>query len=202
MKKLIFLLPFLVLCSYVSPPGPGITDPERMFLVKYLTETKNDFLKATQGLTEAQKNFKASPDRWSIAQCMEHIALSESRIFERVEGFLKQPADPSKRSEVKSTDDQIIRTLVDRSRKLSAPESLKPSNKFANSDEAQVSFVAQRDKTIDYVRTTQDDLRDHFGLHPAYGMLDDFQWIILIAAHSKRHTLQMEEVKADKGFPR
>ena len=55
---------------------------------------------------------------------------------------------------------------------------------------------------MDYVRTTNDDLRDHFGPHPTLGTLDGYQWILLISAHSERHTKQIEEVKADPNFPK
>ena len=55
---------------------------------------------------------------------------------------------------------------------------------------------------MDYVRTTNDDLRDHFGPHPMLGTMDAYQWILLISAHSERHTKQIEEVKADPNFPK
>jgi len=55
---------------------------------------------------------------------------------------------------------------------------------------------------MDYVSTTNDDLRDHMGPHPVLGPLDAYQWILLISAHSERHTKQIEEVKADPNFPK
>jgi hypothetical protein len=36
---------------------------------------------------------------------------------------------------------------------------------------------------------------------PVLGPLDAYQWILLISAHSERHTKQIEEVKADPNFP-
>ena len=33
---------------------------------------------------------------------------------------------------------------------------------------------------MDYIRTTNDDLRDHFFDHPAFGTLDGYQWLLLI----------------------
>ena len=33
-------------------------------------------------------------------------------------------------------------------------------------------------------------------------MMDTYQWMLLVAGHSKRHTLQIEEVKASPGFPK
>ena len=55
---------------------------------------------------------------------------------------------------------------------------------------------------MDYVRTSNDDFRDHLGPHPVFGALDGYQWILLLSAHSERHTKQIEEVKADPGFPK
>ena len=50
----------------------------------------------------------------------------------------------------------------------------------------------------------QDDLRDHFADHPvpAIGTLDAYQWVLLISGHTRRHTLQILEVKADPNFPK
>ena len=52
--------------------------------------------------------------------------------------------------------------------------------------------------------STQDDLRDHFRDHPvpAIGTLDAYQWILLISGHTRRHTAQILEVKADPNFPK
>jgi hypothetical protein len=55
-----------------------------------------------------------------------------------------------------------------------------------------------------YLQTTNDDLRDHFFDHPAFGPLDldGYQWLLLISGHSARHTAQIGEVKADPNFPK
>lgn len=37
-------------------------------------------LDATKDLSPAQWNFKSAPDRWSVAECMEHIAAAEDFI--------------------------------------------------------------------------------------------------------------------------
>ncbi len=64
------------------------------------------------------------------------------------------------------------------------------------------AFEQSRESNMDYVRTTNDDLRDHFFSHPVFGPLDGYQWLLLIATHSARHTAQIEEVKADANFPK
>jgi hypothetical protein len=46
------------------------------------------------------------------------------------------------------------------------------------------------------VKTTDDSLRQHAAAHPALKMLDGYQWLLLLSAHTERHTLQIEEAKA------
>jgi len=53
-----------------------------------------------------------------------------------------------------------------------------------------------------YFQTTNDDLRDHFFDHPAFGPFDGYQWLLLISGRSARHTAQIGEVKADPNFPK
>jgi DinB superfamily len=54
---------------------------ERSRAIKYLEDTRKDFCQATAGLSEAQWNFREGPDRWSVADCAEHLAVSEAFIF-------------------------------------------------------------------------------------------------------------------------
>jgi hypothetical protein len=61
--------------------------------------------------------------------------------------------------------------------------------------------VAARAKTAAYVATTSDNLRGHIAPHPVLKELDGHQWILLLAAHSARHTAQIEEVKKAAGYP-
>ena len=170
-----------------------------------LHATRKLFLDAVEGLSDDQWNFKAAPDRWSIAECAEHIALSEEFIFGVVtKQVMSTPATPEKRDAVKGKDESIVKLLQDRSHKATAPEPIDPVKHHLSADEAMKQFIASRAHTIEYIKTTKDDLRDHFFDHPvpAIGTLDAYQWIMLISGHSRRHTLQILEVKADPNFPK
>jgi hypothetical protein len=59
----------------------------------------------------------------------------------------------------------------------------------------------KRQATIEYIKTTQNDLRNHFWKHPATGVVDLYQTLILMSAHLERHTAQIEEIKSAKRFP-
>ena len=56
-------------------------------------------------------------------------------------------------------------------------------------------FNAARDKTAAYVKETKDDCEPRRAAS-VLKTLDGYQWVLLIAAHSARHTAQIEEVKA------
>jgi hypothetical protein len=184
-------------------PSKPLTAEERDAALKSLQATHDAFLQAIAGLSEKQWTFKPAPDRWSVAEVSEHIAVSESMIFGLVQGkFMAGPATPEKRAEVKVTDEVILARVPDRSRKAQAPEFLKPTGRFADRAAVAKAFQDARKNTMEYVKTTQDDLRDHFGPHPLLGTMDAYQWILLISAHSERHTKQIEEVKADPNFPK
>jgi len=180
-----------------------LTKEERDLAIEYLKQTQKDFLAATEGLSEAQWKFKAGPDRWSIAEVSEHIAVTEQTIWEMVNGkIMKSPAAPEKRAEVKGKDETIMKMIPDRSRKAQAPEMLKPTGRWATRAALVKEFESSRDKEIAYLAETKDDLRSHFGDHPLLKTMDAYQWLLLNAAHCKRHTAQIFEVKADLNYPK
>lgn len=178
-----------------------ITDAERAFLVDQLETTKTNVLESIAGLTPAQWTFKAGPDRWSVQQCAEHIVLAEGFIFEGSQKLLATPAVPRPEKSNAEVDKMLVAGVTSRDQKLHAPEPLVPSGKFATPADAAKAFVEARDKSIAYAKTTDADLRVHVGPTPA-GPLDAYQLLLLMAAHSARHTAQIREVEADANYPK
>lgn len=180
-----------------------LTKEERDRGVDYLKQTQKDFLAATEGLSDAQWKFKAAPDRWSIAETAEHIAVTEQMIWELVSGkIMKSPAAPEKAAEAKGKDEIILTKIPDRSRKAQAPEQLKPTGRWATRAALVKDFEGKRAEEIAYLTATKEDLRNHFEEHPFLKTMDAYQWLIFNGAHCKRHTAQILEVKADPNFPK
>lgn len=200
---LLALFSSLTLAQTATPKAATLSSDERKEAIKFMEETRKNFLDSVKGLSEAQWKFKAAPDRWSVAEVAEHIAVSEETLMNLVtERIMKSPATPEKKEAAKGKDAQLRNQVVDRSTKVQAPEMLKPTNRWATQAELVKSFNTSRDKTINYIQTTQEDLRSHFGPHPILKDLDAYQWITLISAHCARHTDQIKEVKADPNFPK
>jgi hypothetical protein len=77
---------------------------------------------------------------------------------------------------VKGKDPLILEKMPDRSHKAQAPEMLRPTGRWATQAELTKTFEDSRKATMDYIRTTKDDLRDHFFDHPAFGILHGRHW--------------------------
>jgi hypothetical protein len=177
-----------------------VTQAEKDKALQYLETTRKNVVEATKGLSEAQWNFKAAPDRWSVAQVVEHIAASEDFIRGMlVEKVMTAPAGDAGR-DVKKADEAVLTMVPDRTHKAHAPEPLVPTNRFGSPEGAIKHFVESRTTTEDFLKTTT-GLRDHVTDSPL-GKLDGYEFVLFIAAHSERHTKQINEVKADPNFPK
>jgi hypothetical protein len=203
MKKLWLLLSVATFTGFIAP-GPAVktVKDDKTLLITQLEQTRDNLLKDVQGLTDAQLEYKTAPDRWSVIECVEHVTLIEKAIMEGEQHLVQQPANPERRKDIKSTDEQIIKGVEDRSHKVKAPEFGVPKHNYASDAEAIKNFTDSRNKLIEYVTNTKDDLRNHVMDHPVLGPIDAYQLLLLDAAHTNRHTQQLEEVKADPGFPK
>ncbi len=187
----------LALATALAAP---LEQGERDRAMSHLHATRKVFLDAIAGLSDAQWNFKPAADRWSIAECSEHIAVSDDSLFELLQQVVKSPASPEKKSVVK--DEYILRVLTDRSVKAKAPEFLQPKRRWPDRDTLIAHFKQSRDRNIVYIQTTEDDLRSHFMDHPLLKTIDGYQVMLLLSAHCERHTTQIDEVKADPHYPK
>ena len=174
---------------------------DKQNLAQELERTQARFLKSIDGLSEAQWNFKAAPDKWSVAECAEHIAASEPFIRAMVGEVLKKDATPEMIEEGVRKDEMVSKGLTDRSQKFKAPEPLIPTNRFGSPAAAIETFRKERALTIQLAGGPE-DLRTHADKHFFLGPLDAYGWFLFLSGHGERHTLQIEEVKAHPDFPK
>ena len=198
-KRLLFVLAAAALGLAAEP----ITRGERDRAMSELHATRKRFLDSIAGLSPAQWNFKPAPEIWSIAQIADHVVVSEGELFDALRTkILASPAQPGKRGSLKAKDEQVLKVFPDRSQKRKAPANLEPAGKWATQSPAVSEFKKLRDAHIAYVNQTQDDLRAHFTENRVMGEIDGYQWMLLISAHTERHVLQIEEVKANAKYPK
>lgn len=198
MKKLLAVTFLLATCAAAET----VTPADRDKALRHLSDTRAAFLASIRGLSPEQWSFKPAPEVWSVAEVAEHITLSEGTILELIQKkILASPVDPAQAPQAKGKDDQVLKVIPDRTEKFKAPEFLIPKARWSHS-ELPAEFETRRERTMDFIRTTQEDLRSHTFPHPVMKTIDAYQWVLLLSAHSQRHTAQIEEVKANPNFPK
>ena len=189
----------LFLATSVAVAEPLTTDDREKLLV-HLETTRHAFLAAVDGLSEAQWNYRAAEGRWTIAEVAEHIAAAEPLLRGLAEGSMTQPASAELLKDARR-DDFVLQVIPDRAQKFQAPEPLQPTNRFGSPAATVDSFRDERAKTIKIVSDGA-DLRAYAAKGPGGNPLDAYGWILFLSAHAERHTKQIEEVKAEPGFPK
>ncbi|MEP7267322.1 MAG: DinB family protein [Saprospiraceae bacterium] len=175
---------------------------ERKSAIKYIKWTSKEMKKTLKGLSPAQLNFHEAADKWSIQDCLYHIAFSEGALRGALDGAVAAPADPAAKAELKATDEQIKNGVTDRTNKVKTAPPFEPQNTgFKSYDEAKTAFKTKRAALIELIKTTQVDLRNHIVSLP-FGNMDAYQMALFIAGHSNRHTKQMQEVKMASAYPK
>jgi hypothetical protein len=178
------------------------SEEDKKYLLDNLARTRDSVTKETQNLSKAQWNFKESPDRWSINQIVEHLAIWELLLQREIsQALLSGPrAELNKEGR---TDSAVIAFLMEEKPHI-ATEYTKPftftvpmgSNDGKNN---LAWFLKMRNEGIDYVDSTMADLRVYF-LRPGRGNVH--QVFITIFAHTDRHLRQIRRVKSDANFPK
>jgi len=196
--KRVALLP-IVLMLAAAGFSQNLSQADRDKGVQYLQQTRDGVVSAVKGLSEAQLKFKPAPDRWSVAEVLEHITLVEDGLFQNVSvNIMKAPAGAADR-DVAKTDAAVLALVPDRSHKRQAPPQFVPTGRWTPAETLD-HFLKSRARTIEFLESTP-DLRAHVGDSPL-GPLDGYEWVLFMSAHSERHTKQILEVKADPNFPK
>ena len=90
MKKVILPIVLLALVGFGLITS-GLNDKERKMAVAKLTKTQDRFTSTLEGLSAEELNFKPTPESWSIAECVEHLAISEGMFGGMLTGAAGKP---------------------------------------------------------------------------------------------------------------
>jgi uncharacterized damage-inducible protein DinB len=184
-----------------TPTNNSLTKKERRFALEHMKETKTNLLNAIKDLNETQLIYRSAPDKWSVSECIFHLAASEKGLLQLFETTMNSPVNPEKRSEIKMTDEELINKIQDRSFKSKTLASLEPKNiEYKSLENALSDFKEKRNNHIKYLKNSTEDLRNHIVETPL-GWLDSYQITLLISSHSYRLNQQIFELRSMPGFP-
>ena len=201
----ILIIVGLCIVAVAQPPAATkapvvFTEKDREFGLKYMNDTKDDFVKQLTGLSDAQLNFRSAPGRWTIAEIAEHIIVVENALM----GMFNAPnaAKSVKCDDApRIADVALILAITNRMQKFTAPEQVRPNGRWKTRDELLSNFEKTRAGTMEYLKANKADLRSTFVQSPM-GTIDSLQGLLFLTGHSERHLLQLKEVKADANYPK
>jgi hypothetical protein len=169
-------------------------DADRRRLLAHMEMTAGWLADEVSGLSDAQAHFRPAPDRWSIAEVLEHLVIVGDIYWKDLQASLGRA--PARASSM--TDADVLWYGIDRTRREQAIPSERPPGKLGDLRAALAAYRQHHDRLQQYVKTTRDDLRSHIVERQG---CDAYQWALLISTHEQRHILQIREVKAHPQYP-
>ncbi len=182
------------------------------FIATIVSEAEKNNVTASElvrGLTEQQLNWKPEAQQWSIAQCLEHLAVT-SRQFN---GYFKQliesarlkwPTNGAIPYRPSLVGGWLIKQVVpETTRKVPAPKVFRPSDSSSIQD-ALALFLKQQEAFVGFVRESEGvdynraRLRSPVTPLMRYSLADAF---VVTIVHGYRHLAQANRVKAMPNFP-
>ena len=165
-----------------------------------LDATRARLTESVEGLGEGQEQFRPAPERWSIADIFEHLALAEAgsvKLFDRLlqkaegEGCTRAAADPF------APVSLVEQAAPFRGQKFQSPEQIRPTGKVALADS-----LASLDDSLARIRALRPrleraDCAEQRFPHPVFGPLNLYQWLLFTAAHEERHLAQINALKEE-----
>ncbi len=180
----------------------GDSNGDSTALIRYYNETYDVLEKSVASLNAAQLSYRPSDSVWSVGDCLEHIVLTEDMLFDMIQGFMGKPANPERRGEIKYSDSDIKFMMQNRSEKYKAMDALVAKGRYEDAVTALTALKQKRSEIHNFITSTPvDEMRNRVQDSPG-GAVDVYQYMLFLAAHTARHTLQIKEVKASAGFPK
>ena len=174
---------------------------ERQMVLEQLAASEARLLEVVDGLTAEQWRFRETPERWSIAEIVEHLALFEGFILGAITNALKGPTEDDKKPLAAGKEHLVLGLADARETKFKAREVVRPVGTWSDALELIAELKKARARTVAFAMETKADLHGHFFPHIAFGDLDCYQWLRVLGQHMNRHVLQIEEIKADPAYP-
>jgi hypothetical protein len=174
---------------------------ERQFAIEQLTLSEARLLQLVDGLSPSQWDFREVPERWSIAENVEHLVLFEDFIRGAIRSAADRPAELQKKTDAAKKESVVLALSNARAITFKARDVVLPTGRWQDKKKLVLEFCKTRARTLLFASETQLSLRDHFFPHIAFGDLDCYQWLIVLGQHTLRHMVQIEEIQKNNAYP-
>jgi len=177
-------------------------------LIDQLNRVSQEAIDSFRALSVEQLNWKPSANEWSVAQCFEHLIVSNAGFLPLIDKVARGEHKPSLKERVPVLP-RFFGTMVLKAvqpqgqRKYKAGRGFQPSTSSISSDII-TRFKTQQSELAERMRSTENlNLRNIIVTSPVasfvtYSLLDAYR---IVVAHEQRHLAQAKRVTARNGFP-
>jgi hypothetical protein len=163
-------------------------------IVQALREGRATLGRALKGVDGDAEHRRPANGGWTIAECVEHVAVSERYLLGRLRAA--QPAERSLDNRVREA--AILARGMDRTRPVVCPADGLPTGRFGSARSALEDFDATRTETEAFVERFDGDPRNWVTDHPVIpGPVNVVEILLTMAVHPARHAKQIEEVRSE-----
>ena len=167
-------------------------DAAKREILGRLEEGESALHAALAGIDPDIASARLHPGRWSICEIVEHLAVSEALLLDRLRQATRSDishADPIREARLESL-------ALNRERRIEAPEPALPTGSCATLAQALDRFRAVRSATLQFVRDFPSDFRSSLAQHPLIPRpLNCYEMLLLMALHPIRHAAQIAELR-------
>ncbi|HMD48683.1 MAG TPA: DinB family protein [Bryobacteraceae bacterium] len=164
---------------------------EKLEIVQHLERGRAEFLASVAGLSESQVTVRPDPARWSVLDCVEHVATVEERFL----GWLENAKKLDEARIDKQKEAGLLERVADRSARARSPEAALPIGRFTTLAQALEQFNVNRTRSIQFAQDRSDELYYLAAEHPRFGPMNGAEFLMVITAHARRHAAQIQEVR-------
>jgi hypothetical protein len=166
---------------------------ERQQILALLEQSRAALLVAVNGVTGETARRVPAPGRWSILGCVEHVAISEDYFISQIaKATLSETPLINLEREAK-----MLARGADRSRRMESPPEGHPTGAYPTLADALEHFQESRARTMEFVRSNQEDLRSKVTWHPILKQANCHEMLLGMGLHVLRHAKQIEEIKGE-----
>ena len=158
-------------------------------------------------LTAAQLNWKPSPERWSVAQCFDHLLTTNKGYFPEIDNVLagKKRKFWERVPVLPGLMGKLLIKAVDpaSTRKVKAPKVFQPaqsdiSGSVINDFVAQQATIIEKMKATEHLDLERINITSPVASVVTYSLMDTYRVIVV---HNRRHFEQARRVTEESGFP-
>jgi hypothetical protein len=166
-------------------------------VINYMDRERAALREAVERVPPDLREKPPGPDRWSVAQVLQHLGIIEKRVGMGMTKWVEEARNGAVGIETETSsvmNSLPIQLITDRTQRRNAPDEVRPTDDI----DAKSAWTA--------LEKSRETLRSAFlggdGLalsemvqpHPILGPINLYQWMLFVGSHEERHTAQVIEI--------